>query len=65
MLKWLIALLVTVFIAGVFLPRLAAFLRIGRLPGDVSLRFRGRLYNFPIATTLLLSLLATLLFRLL
>ena len=65
MLKWLIALLVTVFIAGVFLPRLAAFLRIGRLPGDLSLRFRGRVYHFPIATTLLLSLLATLLFRLL
>jgi hypothetical protein len=33
----------------------------GRLPGDVSVRFRGRLYHFPFATTLLLSLLATLL----
>ncbi len=65
MLKWLIALLVTVLIAGVFLPRLAAFLRIGRLPGDVSLRFRGRVYQFPFGTTLVLSLLATLLFRLL
>lgn len=65
MLKWLTALLVTVLIAGVFLPRLAAFLRIGRLPGDVSLRFRGRVYQFPFGTTLVLSLLATLLFRLL
>ncbi|MEZ5614561.1 MAG: DUF2905 family protein [Rhodocyclaceae bacterium] len=64
MLKWLIVLLVTVFVAGVFLPRLAAFLRIGRLPGDVGLRFRGRLYHFPFGTTLLLSLLATLLYRL-
>ncbi|HNQ58445.1 MAG: DUF2905 domain-containing protein [Burkholderiales bacterium] len=65
MLKWLIALLVTVLIAGVFLPRLAARLRVGRLPGDVSFRFRGRLYHFPFATALLLSLLATLLLRLL
>lgn len=65
MLKWLIALLITVFIAGVFLPRLAAFLKIGRLPGDVAFRFRGRHYSFPFATALLLSLLATLLFRLL
>ena len=64
MLKWLIALLVTVFVAGVFLPRLAAFLRVGRLPGDVSFRLRGRVYHFPFATTLLLSLLATLLYRL-
>jgi hypothetical protein len=65
MLKWLIAVLVTVFIAGVCLPRLAAFLRIGRLPGDVSFRFRGRRYVIPFTTTLLLSLLATLAFRLL
>jgi len=64
MTKWLVALLITVFIAGVFLPRLAAFLRVGRLPGDVSFRIRGRLYNFPFGTTVLLSLLATLLYRL-
>lgn len=63
MLKWLVALLITVFVAGVFLPRLAAWLRIGRLPGDVSVRFRGRAYSFPFGTTVLLSLLATLLFR--
>ena len=65
MLKWLIALLITVLVAGVFLPRLAALLRIGRLPGDFSLRWRGRPYHFPFGTTLLLSLLATLLYRLL
>ncbi|MDR2240138.1 MAG: DUF2905 domain-containing protein [Zoogloeaceae bacterium] len=65
MLKWLIALLITVFVAGLCLPRLAALLRVGRLPGDVSVRFRGRVYHFPFATALLLSALATLLFRLL
>lgn len=65
MLKWLIALFVTVFIAGFCLPRLTALLRLGRLPGDVRLRWRGRDYIFPFATALLLSLLATLILRLL
>lgn len=65
MLKWLIALFVTVFIAGICLPRLAALLKLGRLPGDVRLRWRGRDYIFPFASALLLSLLATLILRLL
>ena len=63
--KWLIALVVTVVIAGVCLPRLAAMLRLGRMPGDVRLRFRGRVYFFPLGSTLLLSLLATLVLHLL
>jgi hypothetical protein len=63
--KWLIALLVTVFIAGVCLPRLAAFMRLGRLPGDVRFRWRGREYHFPFASALLLSLAATLILRML
>ncbi len=65
MLKWLIALLVTVFIAGFCLPRLTALLKLGRLPGDVRLRWRGRDYIFPFASALVLSLLATLILRLL
>ncbi|MBI3524518.1 MAG: DUF2905 domain-containing protein [Betaproteobacteria bacterium] len=65
MLKWLVALLVTVFVAGFCLPRLTALLRLGRLPGDVRWRWRGRDYFFPFATALLLSLLATLILRLL
>jgi len=63
MLKWLIALFVTVFIVGVCLPRLTALLRIGRLPGDLRLKWRGREYIFPFATAVLLSLLASLVFR--
>lgn len=59
--KWLVALLVTVFIAGVCLPRLAALMRFGRLPGDFRLHLKGREYFFPFASTLLLSLLAMLL----
>ncbi|MEK7737840.1 MAG: DUF2905 domain-containing protein [Pseudomonadota bacterium] len=65
MLKWLLALFVTVFIAGFCLPRLTAWLGLGRLPGDVRWRWRGRDYLFPFATTVVLSLLATLILRLL
>lgn len=63
MFKWLVALFVTVFIVGICLPRLTALLRLGRLPGDVRLRWRGRQYIFPFATTVLLSLLAALVLR--
>lgn len=63
MLKWLIALFVTVFIVGLCLPRLNAWLRFGRLPGDVHLRWRGREYCFPFATAILLSILASLVLR--
>lgn len=62
--KWLLALAVTVVVAGVAAPRLMRWLRLGRLPGDVTLRLRGREYHLPFATTLVLSLLATALFRL-
>lgn len=64
MFKWLLALFVTVIIAGICLPRLMAALRIGRLPGDVRFRWRGREYQLPFASSLLLSLLAGLIFRL-
>jgi hypothetical protein len=63
MLKWLLVLAVTVFVAAVFMPRLTAWLRVGRLPGDITVRLRGREVFLPFATTLLLSLLATLLLR--
>jgi hypothetical protein len=65
MLKWALALFLVVLVLGLLQPGLAARLRLGRLPGDVAFRFRGRVYVFPFATTLLLSLLLTLLLRLL
>lgn len=37
---------------------------LGRLPGDITVRWRGRLVYLPITTTLLLSLLLTLFGRL-
>ena len=64
MLKWLIVLFAAVLVVGAIQPRLAAWLRLGRLPGDLHFRLRGREYVFPFASTLLLSLLVTLLLRL-
>lgn len=60
--KWLLTLMLTVLIVGIALPRLRAR---ARLPGDVSVRFRGRRYEFPFMSALLFSLLAWVLFRLL
>jgi len=65
MLKWLIAIFLVVLLLGVAQPRLAARLRLGRLPGDLRLRLRGREYLFPFTSVLLLSLLASVLMRLL
>lgn len=63
MLKWALALFLVVLVLGLLHPGLAARLRLGRLPGDMRFRLRGRAYTFPFTTTLLLSLLAMLLFR--
>ncbi|MDP2810269.1 MAG: DUF2905 domain-containing protein [Rhodocyclaceae bacterium] len=65
MLKWVVAIVLAVFVIGLLHPRLAARLRLGRLPGDLRFRFRGREYAFPFATTLLVSLLLILAARLL
>lgn len=59
--KWLLTLMLTVVVVGVLLPRLRMR---SRLPGDISVRFRGRRYDFPFMSALLFSLLAWLLFRL-
>lgn len=64
-LRWLLAVFFAVFIIGIFMPKLARSLNLGRLPGDFSWRLRGRVYQFPFATTVVLSLLLTLLTRLL
>jgi hypothetical protein len=65
MLKWALSLFLVVLLVGLPRPGLAQRLRLGRLPGDLRFRLRGRDYVFPFATTLLFSLVATLLFRLL
>lgn len=63
MFKWLLAIFIAVFILGVAMPKLARRLRLGRLPGDISVRWRGQVYSFPFATTVLLSLLLGVLLR--
>jgi len=65
MLKWLIVLVAAVFIVGLLQPRLARLLQLGRLPGDLRLRLRGKDYLFPFASAVLLSLVAGLIGRLL
>lgn len=63
MLKWLL----TIFVALVVLTAATPWLRrfgLGRLPGDVTVRVGGREVYLPFTTTLLLSLVLTLLGRL-
>lgn len=64
MLKWAFTLVLCIFLLGIAAPHLARFIRFGQLPGDFAVRLRGRTYHFPVATTLLLSLLLWLLSRL-
>ncbi len=57
MLKWLLTIAVVVVILGLLTPRLRQDAPARRLPGDITLRWRGRDYFFPFTTTVLLSLL--------
>jgi hypothetical protein len=63
MLKWLLTLAIALVVLSAFSPWLAKR-GLGRLPGDVVVRYKGRLYYLPFTTTILLSLLLTLLVRL-
>ena len=63
MLKWLLVLVVGVVVITLLTPWLARY-GLGRLPGDITVRWRGRLVYLPITTTLLLSALLTLFGRL-
>ena len=63
MLKWLLVVAVAVIVLGFLAPSLHK-LGLGRLPGDLRFRFRGREFNLPIASTVLLSLTVILVSRL-
>lgn len=65
MLKWILTLVLAVFLLGIAAPHLARLIRLGRLPGDIALRWRGQVYNFPLASTVLLSFFVWLVGRLL
>lgn len=61
MLKWLLTLVIALLVLGLATPWLRR-LGLGRLPGDVDIERNGRHYSFPIGSTILLSLLASLVY---
>ena len=64
MLKWLLALIVALVVLTLCTPWLGKY-GLGRLPGDVTLRYKGRNYYLPFTTTIVMSLALTLLARIL
>jgi hypothetical protein len=63
MLKWILTLVIAIFLLGIVGPHLARFIRFGKLPGDMAFRFRGRSYFFPFASVIIFSLLVWLVSR--
>ncbi len=62
--KWLIATAVALFLFSGAMPWLRRF-GIGRLPGDFNFRLFGREFSVPLTSTILLSLAAAVIARLL
>jgi len=62
MLKWVLVLVIALIVLTALAPWLSRF-GLGRLPGDLTFRFRGRLYYLPFTSTLLLSIVLTLITR--
>ena len=63
MLKWLLVLVVGIVILSALTPWLSRH-GLGQLPGDITVRWRGRRIYLPITSTILLSLALTLFGRL-
>jgi hypothetical protein len=61
-LKWLLTLFVALLVLSVVAPGLAR-VGLGRLPGDLRIPLRGRVYYVPFTSTVLLSFLLYLLGR--
>jgi len=61
--KTLLILGALLIVAGLFWPMVSK-LGLGRLPGDIVIRGGGFAFYFPIATMIVLSIVATALFRL-
>ncbi len=57
MLRWLVVVVLALIVFNVLRPWLEK-LGLGRLPGDLHFRLGGRDWSLPIATTLVLSLIA-------
>ena len=61
MLKWLLTLAIALLVTGALTPWLRR-LGFGRMPGDIVIERNGRQYAFPIGSTIVFSLLASLIF---
>jgi hypothetical protein len=61
-LKWALVVAVAVVVLSFFGPQFSR-MGLGRLPGDITVRFRGRPVYLPITTTVLISLALTALGR--
>jgi hypothetical protein len=62
MLKWVLALVIGLIVLTALAPWLSRY-GLGRLPGDLTVRYKGRLYYLPFTSTLLLSVILTLIAR--
>jgi hypothetical protein len=60
--RWLLILVATIVVVSLAWPWLAR-LGLGRLPGDITITRKGRTYQVPITTTVLLSLFLSLVLR--
>jgi hypothetical protein len=63
MLKWLLTLILALVVLTLCTPWLGRY-GLGHLPGDITLRHKGKHYYLPVTTTIVLSLALTLLGRL-
>ncbi len=63
MFRWLIVTLLALVLISWLAPTLQRW-GLGRLPGDFSFTFRGRLISIPLGSTVVLSLLAGLISKL-
>jgi len=64
MVKWIVTLVLGLFVLGLAQPWLRR-LGLGSLPGDLHFKRKGQAYYLPIASTLILSLLLSLIVQLL
>jgi hypothetical protein len=62
MLKWVLVLVIALVVLTAAAPWLSRY-GLGRLPGDLTVRYKGRLYYLPITSTVLLSIALTLITR--
>jgi hypothetical protein len=63
MMKWLVTLVLALFVLGLLTPWLNR-LGLGRLPGDIQFRHKRGVFYFPFASVILMSLVLSLLVHL-